>query len=134
MSQGLLASIVSKNLFILMGKGVNSLCSKIDTTFEQFSWKCTSRCFLGSSPAGGKQNKKVDEKKLTPAQKKKLLEKNRLKELAEKEKLRKKKLLAREKERERLKKEKEEERQKRKVEKERVIKTVHNFSSLDLQW
>ena len=71
---------------------------------------------------GGKSYKKeVDYKKLTPAQKRKLLEKNRLKELAEKEKLKKKKLLAKEKERERLKKEKLEEKQKRKVEKERVI-------------
>ena len=74
---------------------------------------------------GGKNYKKeVDYKKLTPAQKRKLIEKNRLKELADKEKLKKKKLLAREKERERLKKEKQEEKQKRKVEKEKVMQKV----------
>jgi len=87
-----------------------------------------------SSEKGGKQNKKVDEKKLTPAQKKKLLEKNRLKELAEKEKLKKKKLLAKEKERERLKKEKEEERQKRKVEKEREKERTNEIRKLEIEF
>ena len=73
-----------------------------------------------------KYKKDLDDKKLTPKQRKKLLEKNRLKEIAEKEKLKKKKLLAKEKERERMKKEKEEEKQKRKVEKEKVRQILIN--------
>ena len=59
-------------------------------------------------------------KNMTPAKKKKFLEKQKLKEQAQKEKIKQKKLVEKEKEKERLKKEKEEEKQKRKFEREKV--------------
>lgn len=74
--------------------------------------------------AGKMPKNELNKKNLTPSQRRKLLEKNRLKEVAEKEKLKKKKLVAKEKERERLKKAKEEEKQKKKVEKEKVDKSL----------